>query len=57
MSKKKGSSGGGAAGSADPKTTALTNLGIAFGSKNLKTLKKEEIDAAFISQFLQSIYL
>ena len=39
----------------DPKTTALAHLGIAIGSKNMKTLKREEIDLAFTSQFILSV--
>ncbi len=50
---KKGSGGN----SADPKTTALTHLGICIGSKNLKTLRREEVDSAFCNQFLASIYM
>ena len=42
---------------ADPKTTALNHLGIAIGTKNLKNLKREEIDLAFMSQFIASVYL
>lgn len=39
----------------DPKTTALAYMGIAIGSKNLKTLKREEIDEAFTSQFIAAV--
>lgn len=42
---------------ADPKTTALAVLGISIGSKNLKTLRREEVDAAFTTQFLTSVHL
>ena len=40
--------------SSDPKTTALTHLGISIGSKNVRTLKKEEVDEAFRTQFVES---
>ena len=39
----------------DPKATALGHLGIAIGSKNLKCLKREEVDAAFCTMFLESV--
>ena len=42
---------------ADPKATALTHLGMAIGTKNIKTIKKEEVDGAFMSQFVASVYL
>ena len=41
--------------SSDPKATALAHLGIALGSKNLKTLKREEVDNAFKNQFRESV--
>jgi len=41
----------------DPKTTALTHLGIAIGSKNLKTLRREEVDTAFTGMFVASVHL
>ena len=41
----------------DPKATALGHLGIAIGSKNLKTLKREEVDLAFLQQFVESASL
>ncbi len=53
----RGGGGGGGGNAADPKTTALTHLGISIGSKNLKTLRREEVDAAFVSQFLGSVHL
>ncbi len=31
--------------------------GIAIGSKNLKTLRREEVDAAFVTVFLGSAHL
>ena len=37
-------------GGSDPKATALAFLGINLGSKNIRTLRKEEIDAAFLKQ-------
>ena len=50
---KKGSS----TAASDAKTTALNHLGIAIGSKNLKTLKREEVDLAFMSTFSASGFL
>ena len=46
--------GGGAA--QDPKSAALAHLGISIGSKNMRNLKKEEIDAAFIEKLHASEY-
>ena len=43
-------------GSQAPEAAALQHLGIAIGSKNLRTIKKEEIDSAFISQLHESEY-
>ena len=43
-----------AAGSQAPEAAALQHLGIAIGSKNLRTIKKEEIDSAFINQLHES---
>ena len=34
----------------DPKSYALALLGINLGSKNIRTLRKEEVHAAFIKQ-------
>ena len=33
----------------DPKATALAFLGINLGSKNIRTLRKEEVHAAFLT--------
>ena len=41
-------------GKCDPKATALAFLGINLGSKNLRTLTKEEVHAAFIKQLHMS---
>ncbi len=49
------SSSGGGKNATDPRTTALAHLGIAIGSKNLKTLRREEVDAAFNAQFFASV--
>ena len=43
------------ASSSDPRTTALTHLGIAIGSKNLKCLRREEVDVAFANMFIASV--
>jgi hypothetical protein len=43
-------------GSQAPEAAALQHLGIAIGSKNLRTIKKEEIDLAFINQLHESEY-
>lgn len=40
----------------DPKSAALAHLGIAIGSKNVRNLKKEEIDSAFIQKLHDSEY-
>ena len=37
-------------GKGDPKAAALAFLGINLGSKNVRSLKKEEVHAAFIKQ-------
>lgn len=42
---------------ADPKATALSHLGMAIGTKNIKAIKKEEVDTAFMSQFVASVYM
>ena len=34
----------------DPKAAALAFLNINLGSKNIRTLKKEEVHAAFVKQ-------
>ena len=36
--------------SSDPKAAALAFLGINLASKNIRTLRKEEVHAAFIKQ-------
>ena len=37
-------------GGTDPKAAALAFLNINLGSKNIRTLKKEEVHAAFVKQ-------
>ena len=51
--KKKDTNSGG---SQAPEAAALQHLGIAIGSKNMKTIKKEEIDSAFVNQLHESEY-
>ncbi len=46
-----------AANGSDPRTTALGHLGITIGSKNLKSLRRDEVDDAFTAQFLASALL
>lgn len=38
----------------DPKSAALAHLGISIGSKNMRNLKKEDIDVAFIAKMHDS---
>ncbi len=45
---------GGATSTQDPKSAALAHLGIAIGSKNMRNLKKEDIDVAFIAKMHDS---
>lgn len=40
----------------DPKSAALAHLGIAIGSKNMRNLRKEDIDEAFIRKMHDSEY-
>ena len=40
----------------DPKSAALAHLGIAVGSKNMRNLKKEDIDQAFTEKMHASEY-
>ena len=40
----------------DPKSAALAHLGIAIGSKNMRNLRKEDIDEAFIKKLHDSEY-
>ncbi len=44
----------GAGAAQDPKSAALAHLGISIGSKNMRNLKKEEIDTAFIQKLHDS---
>ena len=41
---------GGGGGLIDPKAAALAHLGIDMGSKNIRMLKKEEVETAFIQR-------
>ena len=45
---------GGATSTQDPKSAALAHLGIAIGSKNMRNLKKEDIDMAFTARMHDS---
>ena len=38
----------------DPKAAALAHLGIAIGSKNMRNLHKEDINAAFVQKLHDS---
>ena len=40
----------------DPRLAALAHLGIAFGSKNMQNLRKEDIDEAFVKKLHDSEY-
>ncbi len=44
-----------ASSSTDPKSAALANLGINLGNKNLRTLRREEVDNAFTHVFTLSV--
>lgn len=44
------------ASSQDPKSAALAHLGIAIGSKNMRNLRKEDIDEAFVRKMHDSEY-
>jgi hypothetical protein len=54
--KKKDGGSGGAGAAQDPKSAALAHLGISMGSKNMRNIKKEEIDGAFIQKLHDSEY-
>ena len=40
----------------DPRSSALAHLGIAIGSKNMRNLRKEDIDEAFVKKLHDSEY-
>ena len=40
----------------DPRSAALAHLGIAIGSKNMRNLRKEDIDEAFVKKLHDSEY-
>ena len=35
----------------------MNYLGISLGTKNMKTLRREDIEEAFISSFVDSVYV
>jgi hypothetical protein len=47
--------GGGGGNESDARTSALNHLGIALGSKSVKTLRLDEINDAFTTQFVESV--
>ncbi|XP_023349017.1 glutamic acid-rich protein [Eurytemora carolleeae] len=42
-------------GGMDPKTTALTQLGISIGSKNMRSIQRSDIDTAFVTSMHESV--
>ena len=45
------------AGASDARTVAMNYLGISLGTKNMKTLRREDIEEAFITSFVDSVYV
>ena len=45
------------AGASDARTVALNYLGISLGTKNTKSLRREDIEEAFSSSFIDSVYV
>ena len=35
----------------------MNYLGISLGTKNMKTLRREDIQEAFVTSFVQSVYV
>ncbi len=56
LQKAKKGKGAPVADTGDAKTNALNALGLTLGSKNLKTLRREEVDEAFSRQFMESVH-